>query len=87
MNNTIGNRTLDQTEDDWLYQNAGMGRSRAENDSILGHLPIQSGPSQGITIDQRQRIFEDVIVQRLKVLQEFVKRHFVRQKGPENNEH
>ena len=44
-----------------------------ELDPVSGAIADDSAGADPVNLEQRQRIFEDVIIQRIKVLQEFVK--------------
>jgi hypothetical protein len=46
-----------------------------ELDPVSGAIADDSAGADPVNLEQRQRIFEDVIIQRMKVLQEFVKRN------------
>lgn len=50
---------------------SGNGNIQVDN-QILQYADIDEDPTN---IEQRQRIFEDVIIQRMKVMQSFVKRN------------
>ena len=51
-----------------------VGTSADNKHAIFEDLNLPSGPSADLMeMDQRQRIFEEVIISRVKVVQDFVK--------------
>ena len=76
MNNYLQNfRTLEGPNEG--RQGAGTSADNKHANAIFEDLNMPSGPSADMMeMDQRQRIFEEVIISRVKVVQDFVKQRY-----------